>query len=207
MDVKLKYNEKLLVELIYSNRKKFGYITRITANVIWIMCENIIERGVKLFYKKNSGFLTKSIYTDEDVRNDLFENVFLDILYKYKRESGTFRYYLNNAINFRIHRLVYDQNKSRNKVMAKIEGKGREVGNEIVTVNDEVEISNTTGVNVSFVEYELKKNGFSEKDIQIVNDLIAGYKLDSGKDNICVRNKVTKAYIIKLKNKLKNIYK
>jgi hypothetical protein len=207
MKVKFKYNEKLLVELIYANREMYGGITTHTAQIAWAMVSNIINRGVRIFRKTENYLLNKSFLTNQDIENDLFENVVCDLLVKYDRNKGSFRYYLNNAVNYRVLRIVNQKDKQNISIpiQTPLHSDNNGSGNENLTVYDDAKINDSRD-SYDFLVFDLKNCGFTDNEINIVRDIIAGYDISNDCNAICNRNNITKMELAEVKEKIKKVY-
>jgi len=203
---KFKYNEKLICELIFYNRRKFGYITKYTALVIWQMCQKIIQRGVYLYKKNEYKHKTKSIFTEDDIKIDLYESVFCNVLIKFDKNKGTFRYLLNKSINYRILRLK-ELNRVKNNISVKLNGQDETKGNESI-LNEDYRVLSGTDFNRDLIIFGLKNYGFTDNEINVINDIIDGYKTskeDNINDDICIRNNISYFEYQQIKKKFKKI--
>ena len=204
--VKFPYNEKILVDLIYENREKFGGVTTKAGLIIWSMCSNIIDRGIRFFRKtlfqknENRFYSKKTIYSDDDIANDLFVNVFCDVLVKYKKEKGTFRYFLNNAVNYRISRLILHEGKSG---ITRAENLKLNIEKDIhLNIYDN---RRYLSMEYDFLDFDLKNCGFTDMEINLVKDLISGYK-DKDIPALCLKYNTTSAEFREIKKRIKKIY-
>lgn len=100
-----KYNDKLISELIISNRKNSGEISRRTKKIIFFMMKRIILKGVSQYFNTNNKRGITTPYENEDIIIEIYF-VLEKCMTSFTPElNKNFYLYFNSAVARRITRM------------------------------------------------------------------------------------------------------
>ncbi len=172
---KIKYKEKILVQLIKLNIKRHGQVSIDTKKIIFFMMKKIVIKGVNQFMYTNANRFNDTPYEENDIVHEIYFT-FERCINNYDiSKNKSFYLFFNSAVSRRMSRMSnyksnYDPNHK--KISMDVSYGNNEDGNE-TTLKDFV--ANVTPENNGSTDItdsnDLFYFGFEQIDINIMKSL------------------------------------